>query len=454
VTGRAVADKTVVMAGVPETHYAKSGDVHIAYQAFGTGPPDLMVFPEWVSHLEAAWGEEAFAGSLRRLSSFGRVIWFDKRGTGLSDPVPVAAVAALEQWADDARSVLAAVGSERVALIGVGYGATMSVFLAASSPDSVSALVLVNPFARTTRAPDFPWGIPAEVRDRVLREIETEWGTGVFHDVLMPGRGEDSREWFGHYQRLCASPGTAASLARTFFDTDVRDIAPAIAVPTLVLQRGQALWSRVGQGRYLAERIPGAKYVELDGDEHYFRDAEDPFLDEIEEFVTGQRPVREVHRVLATVLFVDIVGSTERLAELGDYRWRARLEDFQTRVRRELRRHRGREIGTRGDDVLATFDGPARAVRCATAVRESARPLGVEVRAGLHTGEIEPHGDDVAGIAVHIGARIEALAQAGEVLVSRTVVDLVAGSGLKFEDKGEHELKGVPGVWRLFAVRS
>src|SRR5215204_3193233 len=237
------------MAALPETHYAKSGDVHIAYQVFGTGPPELMVFPEWVSHLEAAWELEDFAGSLRRLSSFGRVIWFDKRGTGLSDPVPVAGVAALEQWADDARSVLAAVGSERVALIGVGYGGTMSVFLAATSPDSVSALVLVNPFARTTRAPDFPWGMPPEVRDGTLREIETEWGTGVFHDVLMPGRGEDFREWFGHYQRLSASPGTAASLGRTFFDTDVRDIAGAVAVPTLVLQRSRALWSRVGQGR-------------------------------------------------------------------------------------------------------------------------------------------------------------------------------------------------------------
>jgi class 3 adenylate cyclase len=445
---------TLAMAELPETRYARSGDVYIAYQVFGTGPPDLMLFPDWVSHLEAAWENRAFHSSLRRMASFGRVIWFDKRGTGLSDPVPVIGAGGLEQWADDAHTVLDSVGSSSVALVGVGHGGTMSVFLAATSPDRVSALVLINAFARTTRAPDFHPGMPPEVRGSVLREIEAGWGTGAFLDVFMPDVGDGVREWWARYQRLSASPGTALTLAETFFETDVRAIATAISVPTLVLHRKDALWARAGQGRYLAEHIPDARYVELEGRAHYFTGGHDPFLDEIEEFVTGVRPVREPDRVLATVLFTDIVGSTEHLAELGDHRWRGHLDDFRQRVRRELERHRGREVGTRGDDFLATFDGPARAVRCATALRESARPLGIEVRSGLHTGELEITDTDVAGIAVHIGARVAALAGPGEVLVSRTVVDLVAGSRLEFDDRGSHVLKGVPGEWQVFAVRS
>lgn len=442
-----------MMAQIPETHYAKSGDVHIAYQVFGVGPPDLLLFPDWVSHLEAAWAEESFSGSLRRLASFGRVIWFDKRGTGLSDPVSVLGVSTLEQWVDDARTVLDAVAAERVALVGVGYGGTMSAFFAATAPDRVSALVLVNAFARTARAVDFPWGMPSEVQESVLGAIETGWGTGVFHELLAPGRGDEFRDWFARYQRLSASPGTAVALARTFFETDVRAIAPTIAVPTLVLQRKDALWARAEHGRHLAQWIPGARYVELDGRDHYFRDGEDPFLDEIQEFVTGVPPVHEPDRILATVVFSDIVGSTEHVAALGDHLWRSRLDDFRRRVRRELERHRGREIGTRGDDFLAIFDGPARAVRCAMAIRESARPLGIEVRSGVHTGEVEVHDNDITGIAVHIGARVAALATPGEVLVSRTVVDLVAGSQIQFTDRGEHELKGVSGTWQMFTVQ-
>jgi class 3 adenylate cyclase/pimeloyl-ACP methyl ester carboxylesterase len=437
----------------PTTRYTKRGDVHIAYQVFGSGPADLLLFPDWISHVEAAWEHPTFSSSLERLASFSRVIWFDKRGTGLSDPVPVVGVAGLEQWADDARTVLDAVGCDRAALVGVGHGGTTSAFLAATSPDRISGLVLVNAFARTARAPDFHEGMPPRIRAAVIRGIETGWGTGVFHDVMMPGRDDEFRDWFGRYQRLCASPGTAAALAQSFFDTDVRSIAPTIPVPTLVLQRRDALWARAGQGRYFATHVPDARYVELEGREHYFRDGDDPFLDVIQEFVTGMPPVHEPDRVLATVLFTDIVSSTEQLAEVGDRRWRAQLDDFRARVRRELERYRGREVGTRGDDFLAIFDGPARAVRCAHAIGESARPLGIRVRSGLHTGELEVADDDVAGIAVHIGARVAALAGPGDVLVSRTVVDLVGGAGLDFDDRGSHTLKGVPGEWQVFALR-
>jgi pimeloyl-ACP methyl ester carboxylesterase len=439
----------------PKTQYAKSGRAHIAYQVLGDGPLDLVLVHGWISHLELLWEQPAAARSLRRLASFSRLILFDKRGTGLSDPVPIDQLPTLEQRMDDVRAVMDAAGSERAALMGNSEGGPMNLLFAATYPKRTVALILVASYARLAVASDYPWGTPTEVSDKLLDHIDKEWGTGVALGALAPSHKDDPQmlEWWARYQRQAASPGAAAALLRMAYDSDVRAALSAITAPTLILHRTQDRMMPRAHSRYLAQHIQGAKFVELPGQDHLFFVGEaDAMLDEIQEFLTGRREPGEPDRILATVLFADIVASTERAAQLGDHRWHELLEGYYELARRELIRFRGREIDTAGDGFFAAFDGPARAVRCAEAITTGVRALGIEVRAGLHTGECEVIGEKIGGIAVHIGARVSALARPGEVLVSNTVKDLVAGSGLAFEERGAQTLKGVPGEWRLYAV--
>jgi pimeloyl-ACP methyl ester carboxylesterase len=437
----------------PETKYARSGDVHIAYQVVGDGPIDLVYVPGWTSHVEYQWELPATARAFHRMSSFSRLILFDKRGTGLSDRVPEVNLPTLEQRMDDVRAVMDAVGSERAALFGASEGGPMCMLFAATYPERTAALILYGSFPVRTWSPDYPWAMTAEQQATFEEMVRADWGKGADSAIRIPSADERFAQQFATLCRLSASPGAALALLRMNFEIDVRAILSTLRVPTLILHRAHDMRVDVRNSHYLARHIAGAKYVELPGVDHYmWLGGDDPVTDEIEEFLTGQRNTVEVDRVLATVLFTDIVGSTERLAELGDRRWRELLDDHNAAVRRELTRFRGREVHTTGDGFLATFDGPARAARCAVAITQAARPLGVEVRAGVHTGEIELMGDDVGGIAVHTGARVAAEAGPGEVLVSSTVKDLVAGSGIAFEDRGVRVLKGVPGEWRLFAV--
>jgi class 3 adenylate cyclase len=436
----------------PVTRYAKSGDVHIAYQVTGEGPLDLVWVPGFVSHLEHHWEEPAMARFTERLASFSRLIRFDKRGTGLSDRV---AIPTLEQRMDDVRLVMDAVGSERAALFGISEGGPMSLLFAATYPDRTVALVIYGSYAKRSWSPDHPYGLRDSQWDVLFDTMEREWGGPMGLDIWAPSAAKDERlkQWWATYLRLAASPGAAIQVMRMNREIDVRHVLSAIRVPTLILHRTGDRLTSVAQARVMAEHIAGARFVELPGDDHLFTVGDtDVILDEIEEFLTGVRHGPEPDRVLATVLFTDIVGSTERAASLGDRRWRELLESHHGLVRRELGRFRGREIDTAGDGFLATFDGPARAVRCARAVGDSVRTLGLEVRAGLHTGEVEVVGDKVSGLAVHIGARVAAAAGPGEVLVSSTVKDLVAGSGLRFQDRRLRPLKGVPGEWHIFAL--
>ena len=437
----------------PETRYASSDGVSIAYQVLGEGPVDLVVVPGWVSNLDVFWEEPVVEEFYRRLASFSRLILFDKRGTGLSDRV--AELPSLEVRMDDVRAVLDAVGSERAALLGYSEGGPMCALFAATYPERTSALIMVGSYARALQAPDFPFGRPQEIYDEFLAEIDRDWGKPIGIDRRAPSRIHDERfrQWWARFLRASASPSAAANLLRMNSQIDIRPALPSIGVPTLVLHAIGDRTIEIGNGRYLARAIPGARLVELPSDDHlpFTADAE-TILEEIEEFLTGMRRHAGTERVLATVLFTDIVGATEKAGELGDRRWRQLLEGHHQLVRRELARFRGREIDTAGDGFFAAFDGPARAVRCACAVSSAVKALGIEVRAGAHTGECEVIGEKVGGIAVHIGARVAALARPGEVLVSNTVKDLVAGSGLAFEDRGAHTLKGVPGEWRLYAV--
>jgi pimeloyl-ACP methyl ester carboxylesterase len=436
-----------------KTQYARSGDIHIAYQVTGQGPIDLVFVPGFVSHVEYVWEHPTPARFFQRLASFSRLIRFDKRGTGLSDrgvETPT-----LEERMDDVRAVMDAVGSERAALFGISEGGPMSLLFAAAFPNRTSALVLCGTYARRSWAPDHPFGWTDEQWRKALESIERDWGGAWGLDTIAPSGAHDESfvQWMANYTRLAASPGAAMAVWRMNRDIDVRHVLPAIRVPTLVLHQTGDRIVRVEQGRYLAERIPGARLVELPGIDHVpWFGATVAILDETEEFLTGVRHAPEADRVLATVLFTDIVGSTERAAILGDRRWHEVLDGYYALARRELTRFRGREIDTAGDGLFATFDGPARAIRCATAIRTGVRPLGIEIRAGLHTGECEVIGQKVGGIAVHIGARVAAQAGPGEVIVSSTVKDLVAGSGLGFQDRGVHNLRGVPGEWRLFVV--
>jgi pimeloyl-ACP methyl ester carboxylesterase/plasmid stabilization system protein ParE len=440
----------------PPTQYARSGDASVAYQVVGEGPIDLVLILGFATHLELQWESPPFARFFERIISFSRLIIFDKRGTGLSDPVTE--VPTLEQRVDDVRAVMDAAGSERAALFGISEGGPMSVLFAATHPDRVRALVLYGAMGRTTEAPDYPWASPAEaLRESAAEFIAPYWGQRAegMVELFSPSFADDPQavEFTARMERSAASPAMVQQIFEMFLDTDVRAILPTIHVPTLVLHRhGDRVVNRRA-GKELAARIPGARYVELPGIDHlpWAGDSE-AVLGEIEEFLTGSRSVPEPDRVLATVMFTDIVGSTEQAAELGDARWHELLAAHQAAIRRELTRFRGREVKTLGDGSLATFDGPARAIRCGRAIAEAARSLGLEVRIGLHSGEVELMEEDVGGIAVHIAARVGALAPAGEVLVSSTVKDLVAGSGIRFEDRGGQQLKGISDEWRLFAA--
>jgi pimeloyl-ACP methyl ester carboxylesterase/class 3 adenylate cyclase len=438
---------------VPQTRYARSGGVSIAYQVVGDGPIDLVLVPGWVSNVDVFWEEPRLARLLSRLASFSRLILFDKRGTGLSDRVTD--MPSLEVRMDDVRAVMDAVGSRRAALFGYSEGGPMCILFAATYPSRASALVLGGSFARRCLAPDYPWGPVAEQQKADIDQIEGDWGGSVGIEARSPSLANDERyrQWWGRWLRSSASPAAAATLMRMNMEIDVRHVLPAVRVPTLILHSINDRLIDVGASRYMAARIPGAKLVELHGIDHIPWGCDsDAIVDEIEEFLTGARRAAEPDRVLATVLFTDIVGATERASRVGDRNWHDLLDGHHELVRRELERFRGREIDTAGDGFLATFDGPARAVRCACAISKGVRALGLEIRAGLHTGECELMGDKLGGIAVHTGARVAAEAQASEVLVSSTVKDLVAGSGLAFLDRGVQSLKGIPGEWRLFAV--
>ena len=439
-----------------ETRYAKSGDLRIAYQVHGDGPIDLLFAPGYLSHLEQNQWWPEYARFFERLASFSRLIVFDRRGTGLSDRI--LALGSFEELMDDIGAVLDAAGSERAALFGGAEGGPMCALFAATFPERTSALVLGASYARRRWAPDYPWGLDEETQQRILDGYEDRWGRpGFGARAIAPSLTDDERfqVWYAQAQRFSGTPASAREWFRITMDIDVRDVLPAIRVPTLVVHRAGDRVIPVESGRYLAEHIPDARYAELSGHDHFpFVGDMDAIVDEVEEFLTGSRRSREPDRVLATVLFTDIVGSTERAAELGDRRWTELLAEHHRLVSAELERHRGKVVRVEGDGTLSTFDGPARAVNCATAIVRALRPLRVEIRAGLHTGEIELAPTGVEGIAVHIGARVAALAAPGEVLVSSTVKDLVVGSGLDFVDRGRHELKGVPGEWQVYAVES
>jgi len=435
----------------PGTHYAKSGDVNIAYQVVGDGPRDLVLVPGFVSHLDNDWDEPRSAHLLERLASFSRLIRFDKRGTGLSDRP--GGLPDLETRIDDVRAVMDAAGSERAALFGYSEGGPMSCLFAATHPDRTTALVLYGTYAkRVDPDDDYPWVAIGEQRQAYADQVEREWGFESDLGTMAPNADAALTAWWRARARASASPGAARALILMNSRIDVRHVLPTIRVPTLVLHRSGDRDSRVEEGRYIADRIPGARFVELAGNDHIPWIDADQIVDEVEEFLTGVRRGPEPDRVLATVLLTDIVASSERAAEIGDRRWRELLEAHHALVRRELARWRGREVDTAGDGFLATFDGPARAIRCACAIRDGLRALGLEIRAGLHTGECEIIGGKVGGIAVHTAARVTARAAPREVLVSGTVRDLIAGSGIELEDRGVHTLKGIPGEWSLLAV--
>ena len=440
--------------GVPPlTRYAVADGVHIAYQTVGDGPRDLLFVPGFVSNVEHWWDEPAAARFFERLATFSRVILFDKRGTGLSDRV--AEVAVLERRVDDLSVVLDAIGARHAVVVGASEaGPTCAVF-AATHPERVSALILVGAMARWTSAPDYPWARSALTYKMVMRTMQASWGTGISMPLYAPSRWTDAglRSWWARLERTGASPGALHALLEANMNLDVRSVLPSIRVPTLVLHSAGDRAVKIGGSRYIASAIPDAKFVQLPGSDHvFFGSDSDALLVEIQEFVTGVRPPPDADRVLATVLFADLVGSTELLARIGDERWRSLLAEFRRLVRTELGRSGGREIDNPGDGFLASFDGPARAVRCALAIRAALGSIDLSVRQGLHTGEVEIVGAKLEGLAVHLGARVAGAASGGEILVSSTVKDLVAGSGLRFTDRGTHQLKGVPDEWHLYAV--
>ncbi len=439
----------------PETRYAKNRGVNIAYQVASEAEVDLVFVPGWVSHVEYAWEEPSFAPFLERMAGFSRLILLDRRGTGLSDPVEL--LPTLEERMDDLCSVIDAAGSERVFLFGISESGPMCALFAATYPERTAGLVLCNTFATGLRSDDYPWMLDAEGWSRMRRDVEAQWGTGITARIFAPSRAGDKafeRSW-GRFERRAVSPGAMSKILSMSMDTDVRSVLPSIRVPTLVVHRTGDRVTPVEGGRYLAEHIPGARLEEVTGVDHFpWVGDSDAILDEVEHFVTGRRHHAEPDRILATVLFTDIVDSTKQLAEHGDRAWRELLGQFYAALRVEIERHRGREIDTAGDGLFATFDGPARAIRCACATRRAIAPLGVALRAGLHTGECEVLGDKVSGIAVHLGSRVCATAEPNEVLVSSTVKDLVAGSDLRFTDRGVHALKGVPGDWHLYAAEA
>ena len=443
------------MVGGPPVRYAQSGDVNVAYQVVGENERDLVLVQGFASHLDLAWEQPELARMFRSLASFSRLILFDKRGTGLSDRSVGAPT--LEERMDDVRAVMDAAKSEHAVLMGVSEGAPMCILFAATYPQRTDALVLYGGMARSTEAPDYPWAPPAdglvEAAEELVMPVVYE---GEDIDIWMPSLADDARtkEWLARYHRAGASPDGIRLMYEMFLQIDVRDVLPTLRVPTLVIhRRGDRVVNRRA-GKWMADQIPDARYVELPGQDHMpWAGDLDGVIEEIREFLTGARVAPEPDRVLATVMFTDVVGSTQRAVALGDRRWKDVLDAHDEAVREQLATFRGREVKTTGDGFLATFDGPARAIRCGHAIADAARQLGVDVRVGLHTGEIELRGEDIGGVAVHIGQRVSALAEPCEVLVSSTVKDLVAGSGIQFDDRGEHELKGVPGMWHLYAAR-
>ncbi len=440
----------------PKVKYARTGDgVHIAYQTWGSGPVDILISSGLWWHIEFQWTEPTVAHYLEALGRIGRVITFDKRGTGLSDRVPVDRLPTLEERTDDLTAVLDAVGAEKAVVIGQNHGAPMAILFAATYPERTHSLILSGAFARFVQAADYPWGFPEHLAERTLARMEEHWDEPNALAQVAPSRVDDShaRDWWATMQRMAVSPAAAVALFRMSMETDVRDVLAAIHVPTLVVHLTGDRLINIGCGRHLAEHIDGAQFVEAEGSDVVFEDLPE-IGDAIEEFVTGRPAAREPDRVLATVVFTDIVDSTKHLTALGDSGWREVLDRHDALVERSLERYRGRKVNPTGDGMLAVFDGPARAVQCACAIRDGVGALGIEVRAGVHTGEIELRGDDVAGVAVHIGARVASLGGAGDVLVTRTVTDLVAGSGLEFADRGEQDLKGLPGTWQIYAVDS
>jgi pimeloyl-ACP methyl ester carboxylesterase len=432
--------------------YARSGDVNIAYQITGEGPFDLVLVPGFFSHLEIDREHAGYDHFLERLGSFARLICFDKRGTGLSDRG--VGLPDLETRMDDVRAVMDAVDSESAVLLGYSEGGPLCVMFAATYPHRVRALVLYGTYAKRSHPDrDYPCAQTWEERVRAAHELEESWGENVDLSTMWPSADRAEAAWFQRRGRASLSPAGARDLILMNSKADVRDLLSTVHVPTLVLHRTGDLDARVEEGRYIADRIAGGRFVELSGEDHVPAVDPDQILDEVEEFLTGVRRAPASDRVLATVVFTDLVRSTERARELGDAGWAALLARHDETVRRALVRFLGEEIDTAGDGFLATFDGPARAIRCALAVRDDLRMIGLEVRAGVHTGEVEWRADDKPrGIAVHVGARVMGLAGAGEVLVSSTTCDLVAGSGLEFEDRGEHVLKGIEGARRLYAA--
>ncbi len=441
---------------MPTTQYATSDGLDIAYQVFGEGERDLVYVPGWVSNIELMWDDPVLASILRRLGTFARVVMFDKRGTGMSDRVPPDELPDLERRMDDVRAVMDAAGVETATLFGHSEGGNLATLFAATHPERTEGLILASTYAKRVRTDDYPWAPRSDDRDTEIAETEAHWGDPDYlPEYALGDRKGDAafREWVARYFRMSASPKAAAQLLRMNTEMDTRAALPLVQAPALLIYRTDDADVDVEEGRWMASQMPNATFVELPGDAHLFW-AVDPqsFVDEIEEFMTGVRASVAPERVLATVLFTDIVDSTRQAAALGDGAWRSVLERHNHVTRRELARWRGVERVTTGDGFLATFDGPARAVRAATAIAESVATLGIDVRAGVHTGEVERVGDDVAGLAVHIGARIASLAGAGEVYASRTVKDLVVGSDLAFESRGTHEMKGVPGEWEVFSV--
>jgi class 3 adenylate cyclase len=441
------------MSTAPETRYVKSGDVNIAYQVVGSGPVDLVLVPGWVSNVECFWEEPRVARFLDALASFARLILFDKRGTGLSDRV--ANMPNLETRMDDLRAVMGAVGSERAVLCGYSEGGPMSALFAATYPARTAGLIMIGSYASRARSAEQPWGRTREELEAFSRLCAAEWGGPVGLEARAPSLANDEgfRRWWSRFLRMSASPAAVVALNAMNHEIDIRHVLPSIRVPTLVMHAVGDRTSDVRYSRYMMKHLTAATYVELPSNDHVPWAADAQLIaDEIRKFVAGIDKVVEPDRVLATVLFSDIVGSTERAISEGDRRWRELLAQHHQVVRQELVRHRGREVDTAGDGFFATFDGPARAVRCAAHIVQALQPLGLEIRAGLHTGECEAVGDKVAGIAVHIGARVAGAASPGEVVVSSTVKDLVAGSGLRFDDRGVHTLKGIPDPWHLYAV--
>jgi class 3 adenylate cyclase/pimeloyl-ACP methyl ester carboxylesterase len=440
----------------PDTSYALDGDVHIAYQVLGTGSRDLLLVPEFWHSIEAQWESPELATFLDRLAGLGRLICFDQRGSGLSDPIALDEVPGLELWLNDIRVVLEAVGSERATLIAFGGGVPTSILYAAANPQRVPALVLVNGYATVTRALDYAYGLDEAARHDIRDVMTAAWGRGAFLDRLAPSRldDEDFRRWWARSQRLGASPGSVVAQFRVLEGTDVREVLPSIQAPTLVVAREENTWIRAEHGRFLADHIPGAAYVGAPGRDYFpFIGDSEVVLSAIEQFVRSTADVaQDTDRILATLLFTDIVGSTSKAAELGDRAWADLAERHHELVRLCVEDAGGRVVDTAGDGMLAVLDGPARAIRCALAIRDGLRPLGLEIRVGVHTGEVELVGTSVRGVAVATAARIMAEAGRGDVYVSGTVRDLTAGSGIELVDAGLFALKGVPGEWQLFSV--